>query len=127
MPLASGSTGNILEKITLLPVGGLRITDIGSLAGTGTVQANAASIARTFTKVTNADNTVGVILPSPTAGDLYLVYSNTATNGLKIYPHSAGTINDGSANASITIEGKSLALFVANDTTNWTAMYTANS
>lgn len=57
-----------------------------------------------------------------------MVYSATATNGLKIYPPSGGSINGGSTSAAITIEGKTLALLIALDTAgNYAAIYTVNS
>lgn len=107
-----------------------RHTDRGTIAAAGTVIANATAIANQFTKVTGADDTKGVVLPTPvtaTLGDEYLVYQNEATAGLKVYPHVGGTINDGSANAAIVQEGKTLARFIAYDTTNWTAQFTANA
>lgn len=107
-----------------------RKTDTGELAATGTVIANAAALVKQFTTVTGADDAKGVQLPAPaaaTVGQEWIVYNETATCGLLIYPHSTGTINDGSANASITIEGKTAARFISFDTTNWVAQFTANA
>lgn len=107
-----------------------RHTDRGTIAAAGSAIGNATAIVNQFQTVTGADDTKGVILPTPTAatlGDEYIVYSSQATNGLKVFPHVNGTINDGSANAAVVIEGKSAARFVAYDTTNWVAIYTANA
>ena len=106
---------------------GSRRTNIGTIAAAGSVQGNATAIVNAVTIVTGADDAKGVILPVPTAGDELFVYSNTATAGLKVYPPANGTINDGSANAAITIEGKTLAQFIATSTTNYASMFTANS
>jgi len=46
---------------------------------------------------------------------------------LKVYPPVNSAINGGSANAAIVIEGKTLALFVCTNSTNWASMFTANS
>jgi hypothetical protein len=111
----------------VLTVDGVRFADRGELAAAGAAQGNAAAISARFTRVTGADDAKGVILPTPTAGDEYLVFSAQATNGLKIYPNVGGTINEGSANAAVTIEGKTLARFVAWNATTWDGQYTANA
>lgn len=122
MPVLSvNSSGNPTEIIR--PNHGPAVT----LAGTGTVIANAAAITSRFTRSTG-DDTVGVILPSTAApGDEYLIYNLAATAGLKVYPHVNGDVNDGSANAAVVIEGKSLARFVNVDGTTWAGQFTANS
>lgn len=50
-----------------------------------------------------------------------------ATNGLKIYPPVGMDINDGTTNAAITIEGKTLAQFVYLDDTTIAATFTVNT
>lgn len=107
---------------------GNRWKNTGTLAAAGTVITNAAALSSTVTVVSGADDAKGVILPTPTAaGETYLVYQSHATSGLKVYPPVGGTINDGSANAAVVTEGKSLAIFVSTSTTNYAAMFTANS
>jgi hypothetical protein len=99
-----------------------------SLAATGTVIANAAAITKTFTTVTGNDDAKGVVLPSaPIIGTTYLVYAEAATSGLLVYPPVNGTINGGSANAAVTMEGKTMGMFIATNSTNYAAMFTANS
>lgn len=94
----------------------------------GSVQGDAAALTLgCLNTVTGADGTKGVILPVAAAGTVCRVYSATATNGLKIYPGTSGTINGGSANAAITIEGKTLAILENVDGTNWAASFTANT
>jgi hypothetical protein len=77
--------------------------------------------------VSAADGTKAVVLPAASAGEVVRVYNSVATNGLPIYPPTSGTINGGSANAAITIEGKTFALLECMDGTNWAAVFTANS
>jgi hypothetical protein len=97
------------------------------VAAAGSAQGDAAALVGRVNVVTGADGTKGVILPAAIAGIQVDVYSSVATNGLKIYPASGDDINDGSADASITIEGKTLARFVAVDTSTWAAQYTVNT
>lgn len=103
------------------------VPEIGTIAAAGSAQGDAAAIVNHVTYVTAADGTKGVILPAAAAGLRFEVYSTVATNGLKIYPATGDDINDGSANAAITIEGKSHATFVALDDTTWAADYVVNT
>ncbi len=102
-------------------------TIVDSVAAAGSTQTDAASLAIGFNTVSAADGTKGVKLPAAGAGRIVRVYNEHATNGLKIYPVTSGTINGGSANAAITMEGKTLATFVAVDGTNWAADFTVNA
>lgn len=99
-----------------------------SASGAGTNQGNATALSGAILYyVSGADGTVGVALPSAAAGLVVGVYNLHASNGLKIYPASGDDINDGTTDAAITIEGKTLALFMALDTTTWAAIYTTNT
>lgn len=98
---------------------GLRFSDIGSINAAGSAIGNATAITNRFSVVGAADNAKGVQLPTPTAGDVYFVYSSVSANGLLVYPHTNGTIDSGSANASVAIEGRTINMFVAQNTTNW--------
>ena len=98
-----------------------------AVTAAGTVQGDAATLTRGALNYATGDGTVGVILPTGIAGARVEVYNLHATSGLKVYPHSGGDINDGTQNAAVTIEGKTLALFHCVDGTTWAAIYTANS
>lgn len=98
-----------------------------TLAGAGSDLAGAGALEAGINIVSGADGTVGVRLPAPTPGLFVAVYNLHATNGLKVYPHSGGDINDGTGDAAVTIEGKTLAEFFAIDATTWAAIYTANT
>ena len=93
---------------------------VGTLAAAGSVQANAAQIAAATTTVTGADGTKGVILPAtPVVGQEVSVI-NTAGSTLKVYPDSSGTggtINGGSANASVNLATLKSATYVCTNTT----------
>lgn len=120
----NATTANVT---TLNAAGAVNLTDVGALAATGTVIANAAAVVNAVTVVSAADDAKGVVLPASVAGKVNLIYSSVATCGLKIYPPVNSSINGGSANAAIVIEGKSLALFVCTNATNWASMFTVNA
>lgn len=98
-----------------------------SLAAAGADQAGATELTGSHCSVSGANGSVGVRLPVPGSGRVVIVYNEHATNGLKIYPHSGGDINDGTPDAAITIEGKTMAIFRAADATTWWAQYTTNT
>ena len=112
---------------TTASIGALKLTDTGTLAATGTVIANAAPVVNSVTTVTGANDAKGVVLPATSGGKAILLYSDQATNGLLVYPQVNSTINGGSANAAITIEGKSAALFIPTNASNWAALFVANA
>jgi hypothetical protein len=105
---------------------GAPILTTAAVTPLGTNQATAAALTAPVSVVTGADGTLSVRLPTAVAGKVMYVYGATATNGLPIYPATDGTINGGSADTAVTIEGKTLAKFVGTSATNWAAFYTAN-
>lgn len=72
--------------------------------------------------VTGASGTNGVRLPVGVAGDIVRVYSSAATNAILVYPPTGGTINAGSANASLSVAARKPAVFECLDGTNWTGL-----
>jgi len=100
---------------------------VATVAAAGSSQGDAAALTNPINVVTGADGTKGVVLPAAQAGLVIDVYSSTATNGLKVYPATGDDINDGSANAAVTIEGKTHSRFIAVDGSTWAAIYTADS
>ncbi|MFA7238988.1 MAG: hypothetical protein WC091_02675 [Sulfuricellaceae bacterium] len=119
----------IISNPNPYPDGAMAAAAWDAVVPAGSAIGDATALAKPLSVVTGADGTKGVVLPTPTFGtEQFMVYSATATSGLKIYPPSGGAINGGSASAAITIEGKSLALLIALDTSgNYAAIYTANS
>lgn len=98
-----------------------------AVTSAGSAQGDAASLTAFALNYSTGDGTKGVILPTGVSGMRVDVYNLHATSGLKVYPHSGGDINDGTANASVSIEGKTLATFICVDGTTWAARYTADS
>ena len=97
---------------------GLLSMDSATVAATGSNQGDAAAVADGFTLVTAADGTKGVKLPVAAAGGL-CVLKNNAANLLKVYPNTDDKIDDGSANAAITVSAERAVVLVAYDATDW--------
>lgn len=118
-----GVDANGNPTVTLNPVLSTEV-----VAAAGSVIGNATALGSVgVSTVSGADDAKGVVLPAAARGKVHFVYSNQATNGLKVYPPVNGSINDGTANAAVVIEGKSLAVFVGTNSTNWASIFTANS
>jgi hypothetical protein len=92
-----------------------------TLAATGTNLATAAQITTGFTSVTAADDTVGVKLPAtPVAGTVVVIKSTVSNKILKVYPDAAATINAIGSNGAISLaSGPTVAIFIADSTTQW--------
>ncbi len=120
---AASADGDLIEVLPsrLIP------QNVASVAAAGSAQGDAAALTAGINTVSAADGTKGVILPAAKAGLVVEVYNEHATNGLKVYPATGDDINDGSANASITMEGKGIARFTGLDTTTWAASYVVNA
>jgi len=126
---AATAQGDVIEVAKIEDAtyarGAYASTDCGTIAAAGSDQSGATAITNVVTSVTASDGAKGVVLPAAAAGLEREVYNSVASQGLLIYPNTSDTINGGSANAAITIAGKSHARFVAYDATNWLAIYTA--
>jgi hypothetical protein len=124
---ASGAFTTLTASGSSTLSGKLNLTDIGTVAAAGSAQGDATALTAMITHVTASDGAKGVVLPTAVAGKIFIVYDTVATSGLNIYPASGDDINDGTTDVAITIEGKTMAIFVALDATTWAAIYTANS
>lgn len=120
---AAGADGDVVEVLPLQN----GPSNVQSVAAAGSAQGDAATLTAGFNTVSAADGTKGVILPAAVAGMVVEVYNEHATNGLKVYPATGDDINDASANAAITMEGKGIARFTAIDSTTWAASYVVNT
>lgn len=96
-----------------------------TVAAAGSIQGDAAVLtAGAMNKVTGADGTVGVVLPTTAANVAVEVYNSSASN-LKVYPFLGDNINGGTTNASVTVAARTFARFVAVDATIWSGIYSA--
>ena len=89
-----------------------------TVAATGTVQADAASIAVGFTLVSGADAAKGVKLPAAAAGKMCYVKNNAAAI-LKVWPNTDDAINAIAANSNIAMASLTSAIYYAYDATTW--------
>ena len=116
------------DKFDVFLVRGVSRTPTASKAAAGSTQADATLLAlNSNNTVSGADGTKGARLPPAVAGCFCNVYNEHASNGLKIYPASGDDINDGTADAAITIEGKTVATMRCLDGATWAAAFTVNS
>lgn len=98
---------------------------IGSLAATGSTNADAAALSvegAVVVQVTAADGTKGVILPRSAAGAEIRIH-NIANAVLKVYPHVGGDINDGTTDASVNVSAKKPGVFVNLDGVTWSGNF----
>lgn len=102
--------------------------EVVSVAATGSDQAGAAALtgAPAF-NVTAGNGTKGVVLPAAVAnGPIIRVYNNSGSN-LKVYPASGDDINDGTADAAVTVAANTFAVFESLDTSTWAANYSGGT
>jgi len=81
--------------------------------------ATAAALIEGVNIVASANDALGVILPAPQVGSVVVIKNLVGNKYLNVYPHLAGKINDGSANAAVRVTNNAARTFWALDTTNW--------
>jgi hypothetical protein len=89
---------------------GLVLSDVGTLAASGSSVSNSAQIVNHITFVTAADGTKGVQLPAATIGEFYMIGNSVANQTLKLYPSTGSQFNGSPANQSINLTGSAGAL-----------------
>jgi len=100
---------NVASTGITVPTAKVLAVDVGTLAAAGTgVVADAAQIVDQTTYISASDNTKAVKLPAaPVVGAEYDIFNTVASKNLPVFPLPTGAaINGGTANASITIYGK---------------------
>ena len=95
---------------------GITGTNAAAVSAAGTNQATATLIAADNNLVTTASAGQGVVLPSYSAGDILI--ANGATVDVLVYPASGASLNNGSANAAITLVPGAAATFKAISATS---------
>lgn len=104
------------------------VSTVASVTADGSNQGDAVALtAGAMNVVADGDDAKGVILPTAATTAAMIMVLNSGTAGLKIYPASNDKINNGSANAAITILENTMAILVPTAADNWAAVYTANS
>lgn len=120
--LGSNSSGNTFSGATFSGTAStfstMPIFPTATVAATGSVQGDAASVATGFTLATGADGTVGVKLPAAAAG-LQCTIKNNTNAVLKVWPATGDAINAIAANSSLSMAALTSAVFTAYDATTW--------
>ena len=106
--------------------GGMHMATV-AITAAGTTQADATQIQITdwgktiVTSAPSADNQGIILADNLVVNKVYHVFNTSATNNLKVYPFSGGSMN-GTSNGSVTIAPKSGKMFFCPDAAdNWIA------
>ena len=119
MALAKEIMGGGLSAGQAQAIGGQGV----SLAGTGTIQGDAAEIKSSIVIATGADGTVGIRLPAGQVGDEVWVFNNSAST-LKVWPNVGAGITVtgtglGTANSSYAHLTYKTVLYKMQSATQW--------
>jgi hypothetical protein len=123
--LVSGTTitGATISNSTITSgtlTGASLSVDVAKPAAAGSTRADATALTASFSWVTGADATKGVVLPAPTAGRLVVVKNDDTANAvLKVYAPGSAKINGVAGTTAFSMAAKTAGWFVAYDTTDW--------
>ena len=111
---------------TVNQVGGSIVT---ALTATGTNQATALQLANRsgLQEITTVGSSTGVVLPAPKWAGTSITIANQGVNALAVYPQLGGSIDNGTANASVSLAAGKSATFEASSLTNWYTIATTAS
>lgn len=94
--------------------------NVAKPAAAGSTRADATALTASFSWVTGADATKGVVLPAPTAGRVIAIKNDDAANAvLKVYAPGSATINGVAGTTAFSMAAKTACFYVAYDTTDW--------
>ncbi len=100
---------------------GLVLSDVGTVAASGSTISDAAAVATHVAIVTAADGTKGVKLPTgATTGEVYVV-GNHAAAILKLYATSE-TLNGVAGATGLSVSGSAAALCIKSGASTWTVV-----
>lgn len=103
----------------------LGLSSLTTIAGVGTAQSGAANINVNNVLATTTAGQTAFVLPESAELEVpYFVTNSTATAAL-VFPPSGGTINAGSANASVSIAQNLARMFIRKSATRWVSFLTA--
>jgi len=112
---------SLLQNATgILPDSYREVWNITTIAAAGTAQSNGTLIGgeSPFVQISNNTASNGVVLPTASfIGQQIWVYPQLATNAPKVYPPVGGTINSGTANASVASTARKVVQYIAVDRT----------
>lgn len=94
--------------------------NVAKPAAAGSTRADATALTASFSWVTAADATKGVVLPAPTAGRVIAIKNDDAANAiLKVYAPGSAQINGVAGSTAFSMAAKTACFFVAYDATDW--------
>jgi hypothetical protein len=94
--------------------------NVAKPAAAGSTRADATALTVSFSWVTAADATKGVVLPDPTAGRVIAIKNDDTANAiLKVYAPGSAKINGVAGSTAFSMAAKTACFFVAYDTTDW--------
>lgn len=94
--------------------------NVAKPAAAGSTRADATALTASFSWVTGADATKGVVLPAPTAGRVIAVKNDDTANAvLKVYAPGSAQINGVAGSTAYSMAAKTACFFVAYDATDW--------
>ena len=89
-------------------------------AAAGSTRADATALTASFSWVTAANATKGVVLPAPTAGRVIAIKNDDTANAvLKVYAPGSAKINGVAGATAFSMAAKTACFFVAYDATDW--------
>lgn len=95
--------------------------DSGVTATGSSSQSDSYAVRAHLTDVSGGGATTGVRLPAANGGDNFTICNRSASNCL-VYPPTGGKLNDGSANAAITLADNESATFHCINTIDYMAV-----
>lgn len=98
--------------------------DGGALTATGTSQATALLLSKSFNYIGTTAASTGVQLPACDPGDS-VVIANAGASTLSVYGQTGDTIDGGSANAAFSVATNTTAIFYRITSTAWAALLSA--
>ncbi len=98
--------------------------DGGALTATGTNQATALLLSKSFNYIGTTASSTGVQLAACDPGDSQIV-SNGGANTLSVYGQTGDAISGGSANAAFSVAANKTAIFYRTTATSWQALLSA--
>lgn len=107
-----------------LRYGVLEVARQRTVAAAGTGQTDATAVGGGgLNVVTGSSGTNGVRLPKGKNPHTFWVYSSAATNAMLVYPPTGGTINNGTANAALSVAARKPVQFACLiDGITWMAL-----
>ena len=94
--------------------------NVAKPAAAGSTRADATALTASFSWVTAADATKGVVLPAPPAGRVIAIKNDDTANAvLKVYAPGSAKINGVAGSTAFSMAAKTACFFVAYDTTDW--------